>query len=1238
MQREDSTRIHAVLTALFTGLLALGTAAQADILDLEPGAELAPPTLAVLQEDAGGLQLEIDLTALALESYEIAGETYQSLLIEGGELLGLLGEPALPTFTRMVTIPATTGVQLRIVSIEEETLTGIRILPMQAEDEAAFALDAEIYARDAFVGSEPVTIGAPAIMRDLRVVPLTFRPIRFNPVRNEVRIVRSIVVELAHVGVDLRNAKTRAATGTSQIMESLYRSAVVNCADRTSDAVGHLGNWLIISRDTQQVVDLLQPLITWRQRMGYHVEHATTDVTGTSTTSIKTYIQAAYNGDTPPDYILLVGDVSGSFPLPTFYENYSGYGGEGDHPYVELEGGDILPDACIGRLSAEDYTTLERIVNKIIGYEGAPYIEDTSWFTRAVLTGDPIDSGPTCVHIQQWLKAHLRAIGYAEIDTIFTEPFRSVSLNRINQGCTYYGYRGIWGMSGISGGDIATLQNGWKLAFAVNLTCDTGSWASGTSRNEAWLRAGAGTTTATGGIGSIGTATIGTHTRYNNSFYSGTAYGLFWEDHHSIGLAHARGKLEMYLNFHEAEPTQAHRYCHWNTLMGDPATIMWTAAPEALTVDYPAELALGANVVTVGVTDDGGAPVADAWVHLYQDDEFSRGARTDEAGLVNIPFEATSGGPVKVTVTGQNLYPHQGSLTIAQADRFVGLGSYALDDDNGGNGDGELNPGETIGLLVTLQNYGPLTAPDVVLTASCDDPYVGLIGPASLSYGGIGGFGVVQAPGPMMVRLYQGCPAGHLVQIDLAIASGGDLWHSLVTIPVAGQRLVYSSHELGGVGTRLDPGETGSIVIELENTGVLDSAGPIEAMLSSTGYEIEVIDPYGTYGTIAAGGTGSNTTDAFTISAPADCHPGQLIELRLDLVDDAGIRQTTLLALTVGTADSHDPTGPDAYGYCAYDHTDSAYPEAPTYDWIEINPNSGGPGTSVGLDDYGYREDDSRTLSLPFTFRYYGEDFGVITVCSNGWLSMGQTYQVTYANYMMPCAFAPPNLIGGFWDDLYQDGSGRVYYWHDEAEHRFVVSWDNVRRRRGYWQSDPEAFQIILYDPVHYATRTGDGEIVMQYEVVNNTDYEGMFATVGIQNADHTDGITFNYFNAGPETAANLAAGLAVKFTTQAPGFASADGRVQPGAHLSLAAGPNPWASATTVRFNLPHAAEVTLRVLDLNGRVVRTLTEGAMSAGSQTLSWSGTNLQGMPVAAGVYLLQLQAGEQELTERTVLIR
>ena len=127
---------------------------------------------------------------------------------------------------------------------------------------------------------------------------------------------------------------------------------------------------------------------------------------------------------------------------------------------------------------------------------------------------------------------------------------------------------------------------------------------------------------------------------------------------------------------------------------------------------------------------------------------------------------------------------------------------------------------------------------------------------------------------------------------------------------------------------------------------------------------------------------------------------------------------TVDFSLTVGQRDNADPIGPDAYGYWAYDNTDLGYPEAPVYNWIEIDPNLGGAGTQVSLGDYADYQDKSRTVTLPFSFSYYGQSYSTATICSNGWVVMGSTYLTDYRNWTLPSPGGPNGVIAVFWDDL----------------------------------------------------------------------------------------------------------------------------------------------------------------------------------------------------------------------------
>ncbi len=92
-----------------------------------------------------------------------------------------------------------------------------------------------------------------------------------------------------------------------------------------------------------------------------------------------------------------------------------------------------------------------------------------------------------------------------------------------------------------------------------------------------------------------------------------------------------------------------------------------------------------------------------------------------------------------------------------------------------------------------------------------------------------------------------------------------------------------------------------------------------------------------------------------------------------------------------------DPVGPSSYGYYAFDNGDTGYPYAPTYDWIEIDPNYGGSGTDLGLGDFGWEQDDVSTVALPFEFVFYGEVYDEISICSNGWPSWAGRIRTAYS-------------------------------------------------------------------------------------------------------------------------------------------------------------------------------------------------------------------------------------------------
>jgi hypothetical protein len=100
------------------------------------------------------------------------------------------------------------------------------------------------------------------------------------------------------------------------------------------------------------------------------------------------------------------------------------------------------------------------------------------------------------------------------------------------------------------------------------------------------------------------------------------------------------------------------------------------------------------------------------------------------------------------------------------------------------------------------------------------------------------------------------------------------------------------------------------------------------------------------------------------------------------------------------------------------------------------------------------------------------------------------------------------------------------------------------------------------------------------------------------------------------------------------------DVTLEPGtipAGLSLAQNaPNPFGSATTVRFAVPAEGPVNLEVFDVAGRRVARLVDRVLVAGSHAATWDGRDASGSRVASGVYLYRLTAGGQSTSREMVL--
>jgi len=82
---------------------------------------------------------------------------------------------------------------------------------------------------------------------------------------------------------------------------------------------------------------------------------------------------------------------------------------------------------------------------------------------------------------------------------------------------------------------------------------------------------------------------------------------------------------------------------------------------------------------------------------------------------------------------------------------------------------------------------------------------------------------------------------------------------------------------------------------------------------------------------------------------------------------------------------------------------------------------------------------------------------------------------------------------------------------------------------------------------------------------------------------------------------------------------------------------PNPFNPATTIKYALPEASNVTLEIYNVVGQVVRVLVADHQNAGRYVVQWDATNESGNSLSSGIYFYRLQAGGEFLEVKKMLL-
>lgn len=83
---------------------------------------------------------------------------------------------------------------------------------------------------------------------------------------------------------------------------------------------------------------------------------------------------------------------------------------------------------------------------------------------------------------------------------------------------------------------------------------------------------------------------------------------------------------------------------------------------------------------------------------------------------------------------------------------------------------------------------------------------------------------------------------------------------------------------------------------------------------------------------------------------------------------------------------------------------------------------------------------------------------------------------------------------------------------------------------------------------------------------------------------------------------------------------------------------PNPFNPSTIIEFSLPAPARTRIEIFNILGQRIRILTDEELPAGQHIIEWDGRGTGGRPLASGIYLYRLSAGDHTATRKMVLLR
>ena len=442
------------------------------------------------------------------------------------------------------------------------------------------------------------------------------------------------------------------------------------------------GEYLIILGD-QNLASSLEGaagnFLEFKRSQGYDVTVLNYPDIASNQNELRDYLES-YSASSPMlEYVLLVGDVTGSYTIPTHvidsYNDADYPLDQTDYPYTFFNEDEMYqPDFYIGRWSIQDQNELLAIISRTIGYStlihpvtgealNSDYLNDALIVAGNFADTPGVAWPVTPVWTSQWLKDKLLDFNYSNIEEFYftasnpNEDQTSEITAGWSEGVGIINYRGWGDATGwkkpiFKKEHLEDLNNGWELPVVFSFVCNTGDFGNENNETcfgEKMIKTG-NFINPKGAVAMIGPSDLDTDTKYNNVICADVWDHLLEGRVSELAPALHAGKEAVLKEFGpEFEATGAagtaniaEFYHHVYGVLGDPALPVWIGSPSSMVASIENNYSLTNSFIDLTVNDQNGNPLEDVVGALIYSGELVGKGLSNSDGELGIDFDAAS--------------------------------------------------------------------------------------------------------------------------------------------------------------------------------------------------------------------------------------------------------------------------------------------------------------------------------------------------------------------------------------------------------------------------------------------------------------------------------------------------------------------------------------------------------------------------------------------------------------------